>query len=75
MVAFNVFNKWRSFIVAHIIIAAVLAFVAEPLLVPLNFYQLLKWEHYYSFPIYFAMAVILKSVMILLKRKALTQYT
>jgi len=71
MIAYQYFNKWKSFIVAHIIIAGIFAFVSEPLLMPLNFYKMLQWEHYYSFPLYFAMAVILKWVMTVLKRKVL----
>lgn len=69
MVAYEYFNDWKKFVVVFIIIAAIFAFVAEPLLVELTLYQLFKWEYYYSFPIYIGIAVILKGVMAAFKRK------
>jgi hypothetical protein len=46
------------------------AFVSEPLLAWLNYYQLLEWKYYYSFPIYTAIAIILKWFINILKKQA-----
>lgn len=69
MVAYQYFRDWNKFILVFIIIASIFAFVAEPLLVKLTFYQLFAWEYYYSFPIYIGIAVVLKGFMAVLKRK------
>ena len=68
MVIYQYFQTWKSFIICHTVLSAIFALIAEPLLVWLNYYQLLKWEYYYSFPIYLTMALILKFFVTILKR-------
>jgi hypothetical protein len=58
MLIYQYFPRWRSFIVAEIVIAAFLAFVGEPVAEVCKLYLPLHWEHSWSFPIYVMKAVI-----------------
>ena len=57
MLIYQYFSSWRSYITAMTINAALFAFVAEPTLHYLGMYEMLKWQYYYSFPIYIIIAV------------------
>jgi len=70
MLIYQYFHAWKSFIVSSIVISGMFAFVSEPLLAWLNYYQLLEWKYYYSFPIYTAIAIILKWFINILKKQA-----
>jgi len=70
MIAYQYFNTWKSFAAAHIVLAAVFAFVAEPLLVWMDIYVLMGWKYIYSFPVYLAIAVVLRWLMQRLKKAA-----
>jgi hypothetical protein len=61
---YQYFNTWKKFIIASILIAAIFSFILEPILVLLGLYQPLTWKYYYGFPIYFALALIAKAVVI-----------
>lgn len=68
MLIYQHLQSWKWFIIAHIGIAGSFAFIAEPALVHLGYYQLLKWKFIYSFPIYFSMPMFLRWVNSLLKK-------
>jgi len=51
---------WRRFIFALIIMSGIFTFVAEPLLIKMNLYMLLKWKSIYGFPIYIAVGMAVK---------------
>jgi hypothetical protein len=63
MLVYQSYPQWKAFIIASIIMAACLAFIAEPILVWMGVYELLTWKYYYSFPIYILFAVTLKFIM------------
>ncbi len=67
MLVYQYFNDWRSYSVAMVVVAAILAFVFEPLLIRMHIYVPLKWRHIYSFPIYFAIGVATKALVIKLQ--------
>jgi len=69
MVIYQYFTKWQPFIIAHIILAFVFAFGAEPLLMWLDIYQMIQWKHIYSVPGYFFLAIFLRWVMGRLMKK------
>jgi hypothetical protein len=74
MLVYQRYKNWRSFIMAHVVLAFVFAFVAEPLLVWLDIYQLIGWKHIYSVPGYIAIAICLRGVMaMLLKSREIEQ--
>lgn len=57
MLIYQYFPSWRSYIKAMLIMAALYSFVAEPALAYLGIYKLLRWQYYYSFPLYMLIAV------------------
>lgn len=63
MLIYQHFAKWKSFIAASIIMAAVFAFIGEPVMAMTGIYVLLKWKHFYSFPIYLILAIIFKGAL------------
>jgi len=60
MLVYQYFTRWKEFIIATIIMAVFLAFVGEPFLAWLDIYVRFQWEYIYSFPVYIALAVLLK---------------
>lgn len=69
MVVYQFFDNWKSFTIANVVVSAIFAFISEPLLVWMDFYVLFNWKYIYSFPIYIAIAVVFKWVMIKLNHK------
>ncbi|SMC49458.1 CBO0543 family protein [Sporomusa malonica] len=63
MVIYQYCHTWQSFAIAHVIVSLVFAYVSEPLLVYLKIYQLINWQHTYSIPGYFLLAVFIRWVM------------
>jgi hypothetical protein len=64
MLVYQCFTTWRSFILASMVLAAVFAFIGEPILVFLGIYVPYEWKHIYSFPIYITVAIFLRWVTI-----------
>lgn len=63
MLIYQYCQSWQSFTIAHVVLSFAFAFVAEPFLVYLDIYQLIKWKHIYSVPGYFALAIFVRWVM------------
>lgn len=60
MLVYQYARKWRSYIIAVTIMMLFAIFVAEPLFGKWYMYIKVKWEYWYSGPIYFAMAMFTK---------------
>ncbi|MDQ0257270.1 hypothetical protein J2S74_004728 [Evansella vedderi] len=60
MALYQLFPKWKSFLIANTIMATAFTFIFEPITVWLGIYQLDNWEYVYSFPIYIAKASLVK---------------
>jgi hypothetical protein len=60
MVVYQLFKKWKSFLIAQLILAFGAAFITEPVFIWLGIYKPLNWELYYSFIIYFVLGVFNK---------------
>lgn len=58
MLIYQYFPRWKSFLVAETIVAALGAFVAESLGEWAGIYLALHWYHHWSFPVYIMKAVI-----------------
>lgn len=69
MFVYQWYPKWKSFLVANAIAAAILSFVVEPLTAMIGQYKLIKWSYFYSFPIYLVIIVFSR----LVTRKILSQ--
>lgn len=63
MLIYQYFPDWIKFTIAITIASSFLAFIAEPIAVSLDIYQMNNWQHLYSFPIYIALALILKWIL------------
>lgn len=60
MFIYQIFKHWKAFLTAIVVLAALWAFVAEPVLIILDFYEQISWKHIYSFPIYIAVGILAK---------------
>ena len=58
MLIYQYCPRWKSFIIAESIFAALLAFVGEPFAEWYGIYLVLHWYHIWSLPIYITKAVI-----------------
>ena len=63
MLIYQYFSDWKSFTIASVILSFLLAFVAEPIAILLDIYQMNNWKHSYDFPLYILLAVLLKWTM------------
>lgn len=61
---YQYFKTWKAFTWATVVMATIFCFVLEPVLVRGGFYQLLKWRYYYGFPIYIALALSIRWVVV-----------
>ncbi len=60
---YQYYRTWKSFLIATCLMSGLFSFILEPLTVKMGYYVAVKWKHYYSFPIYFAIAVIMKTLV------------
>jgi hypothetical protein len=63
MLIYQYFPRWKPFIAVNVIVAALTAFVGEPIFAWTGIYVMLAWRHIYSFPIYIILAVVFKAVL------------
>lgn len=70
MLVYQYFKKWNTFIAANIITAFLYAYIAEPIFVKINIYEMTNWKHLYSVPIYILKAVLIKFLLEKLLLKA-----
>lgn len=52
MLTYQYFTTWKSFTVATVVVAAVSAFVLQPILTWMGIFILIKWNYLYSFLIF-----------------------
>jgi hypothetical protein len=52
MFLFQYFRKWKTFLLANLMMATVFTFICEPITVWLEIYKLENWKYIYSLPIY-----------------------
>ena len=60
MLLYQYFKKWKKFIIANAVMAAIFTLICEPVTVWLGIYKLDNWRYIYSFPIYIIKAVFIK---------------
>ncbi|MFZ5973862.1 MAG: CBO0543 family protein [Bacillota bacterium] len=66
--AYQYFETKKRFIWAALIMTTVVCFVIEPLLSWGGIYQLLHWQYFYSFPLFFFMALLVRYLTIKIDR-------
>ncbi|GMK40774.1 hypothetical protein PCCS19_38300 [Paenibacillus sp. CCS19] len=69
MMVYQYFRSWKSFIIANVVMAMAFSFIAEPISVWLNIYDLDHWRYIYSFPLYIAKAVFVRWLIELIVKK------
>ncbi|QQE80419.1 CBO0543 family protein [Alicyclobacillus sp. SO9] len=67
MLIYQYFRTWKSFIVALLVAALIVAFVVEPLFVRFHLYVLYSWKFIYSVPLYMLKAIFARWVIERLK--------
>jgi hypothetical protein len=68
MILFQRFRKWRSFLIAMVVMAAIFCFILEPIFVWCGVYVMLQWKSWYGFPIYVFIAVASKFITQMINR-------
>lgn len=71
ILAYQYFRPWSQFVLANFVLAALFAFVGEPLFIWLNLYDPVAWHPAYSFPIYIALAILARCFTDFLVKKDL----
>lgn len=56
-------RKWVRYLICCILFALFAAYIAEPLFVKLNMYNLIRWKFTYSAPIYVAIGIVIKGAV------------
>jgi hypothetical protein len=67
---YQYFRTWKSFFLAALAASSAISFVVEPLLAWGDFYQLINWHYLFSFPVYVALAMFTR--WLVLKINAIT---
>ncbi|XQY92322.1 hypothetical protein ACNRWW_02440 [Metabacillus sp. HB246100] len=57
MLIYQLFQTWKAYTIAALGMAFTFAFIFEPIATYLGIYLPLNWSHFYSFPIYFLLAI------------------
>lgn len=69
MLLYQYFRPWKSYLFATIGFCLFASFIAEPIFVQLDMYKMMRWEYWYSSPIYLAMGVFVKWLVDKIERK------
>lgn len=56
------FKEWKKYLIAVTIFGAFASFIVQPLLIHFEIFKLYNWRNLYSFPIYFLIGVVVKSI-------------
>ncbi|MFK7696609.1 CBO0543 family protein [Paenibacillus sp. HJGM_3] len=70
MLVYQYFRSWKSFFVANVIMAFLIAFIAEPIFSWIGIYDLDNWKYFYSFPIYIVIACFVRWCLELIHERA-----
>lgn len=70
MLIYQYFRSWKSFFAANVILALGAAFIAEPIFVWINIYDMDHWKSIYSFPLYIAKACFVRWLLEFIQSKA-----
>jgi len=60
MFIYQYFSEWKLFAMASVLMAALFAFIGEPIIIWLDIYRMYHWNHIYSFFIYIIIALFLR---------------
>lgn len=63
MLLYQFFSKWRTYLIALLIMALTFAFIGEPISHLLNLVYYIKWKYYYSFLYYLVLGITVKAIV------------
>jgi hypothetical protein len=63
MLLYQYFIKWRSFLLALLLMSVCFAFIGEPVSKKLNLVYYIRWKYYYSFFFYIILGVCIKALV------------
>lgn len=61
MLVYQYFPKWKSYLITTMAFCLFASFIAEPIFVHFNLYDMFHWKYWYSAPIYMAMGILVKA--------------
>ena len=67
MLHYQYFSDWKRFTWTLIILSAIFSFIFEPFYVWAGIYEEHNWKYFYSFPVYIAIGLSLKWLMLKIK--------
>lgn len=59
---YQYFTKWKAYLIALLLVSALIGFVGMPIFVHFNFYDLHHWSPFLSFVLLFIIGVVIKSM-------------
>lgn len=71
MLVYQYFEGWKSFAVASVVVSVLIAFIAQPVLVWMHMYKLIKWNYFYSFLILLVVSLGAKLINQLMVNKSI----
>ncbi|WP_342042018.1 CBO0543 family protein [Bacillus sp. OTU2372] len=66
---YQFFSKWKVYLLAEVIISAVMCFIGIPVFVYFNMYKLENWNYLYSFIVTILMFILSKMILDFLRNK------
>ena len=63
MLLYQYFPKWKTYLIATVAFCLFASFIAEPLFVHFNLYDIFHWKYWYSAPIYMVMGIVVKGIV------------
>lgn len=60
MLMYQFFNKWKSYIIALLIMSLLFAFIGEPVSKAMNLVYYIRWKYWYSLLYYIALGITIK---------------
>lgn len=67
LLIFQRYNSWKSFCIVNLLLAAVGAYIEEPLAAWIGIYKPLQWKHTYSFFLFFGMTLLSRFIIVKLR--------
>lgn len=63
MLLYQYFRSWKLYLLGSVIMALSFSYIAEPIFVRLNIYDLDNWKFTYSLPIYIGLAIFIRWII------------
>lgn len=68
---YQMFSKWKFFLIADFIVSIIISFIVQPIFVYLDIYKLHNWTYFYSLLVLFVIGAVVKIIIDFIKMKQL----